>query len=107
MWGGLWGRNQHMIILLFLFNNLSWLCGGPRTTMMSNIASPSPYDTGAHHTPEPENIRLPTIWRCARRGAVSDVAVVAMSLHGQGAEQSQESVSCQLLGVDRCFVSSG
>jgi hypothetical protein len=70
--------------------------------MMSNIASPWHYDTGAHNTPEPENIRLPTIWRCAPQGAVSDVAaVVPMSLHGQGAEKSQESVPCPFLGVDR------
>jgi hypothetical protein len=32
--------------------------------MMSNIASPWRYETGAHHTPELENIRLPAIWRC-------------------------------------------
>jgi hypothetical protein len=25
-------------------------------------------DTGADSTPEPENMRLPTIWRCAHRG---------------------------------------
>jgi hypothetical protein len=71
-------------------NNFEYGCGGPRVTMMSNIASPWRNDTAAHRTPEPENMRLPTIRRCARR-AVSDVAVVPICLHGRRAEQSQES----------------
>jgi len=62
------------------------VAGGPRTTMMGNIASPWRYDTGAHRTPEPKNLRLPVL---RRQAAVSDVAVVPMSPDGQGAEQSQ------------------
>jgi hypothetical protein len=38
---------------------------GPRTTIMSNIASPKPYDTGAHSTPDLENIRLSAMWHTA------------------------------------------
>jgi hypothetical protein len=56
----------------------------PRPTKMGNIVSPWRYDTGAYHTPEPENMRLPAIWRCAHRRQFSDVAVVSMCLHGQG-----------------------
>jgi hypothetical protein len=43
---------------------------------MGTIPSPWRYDTGAYHTPEPDNMRLPAIWRCAHRRQFSDVAVV-------------------------------
>src|SRR4051794_29097528 len=38
--------------------------------------------------------------KCAQAGA-GEVAVVPLSLHGQGAEQSLGSVPCALLGMDR------
>jgi hypothetical protein len=48
--------------------------GAPRPMKMGNSASPWPYDVGAYHTLEPENMRLPAIQRCARSAGLSDVA---------------------------------
>jgi hypothetical protein len=50
--------------------------GGPRTTIMSNIASPKPYDTGAHSTPDLETYDCLPCGTPPTRGAVSGVAVV-------------------------------
>ena len=45
---------------------------------MGNPASPWRYDAAAYCTPEPENMRPPTNWRCAHRRQFSDFVVVSM-----------------------------
>jgi hypothetical protein len=68
---------------------------------MGNIVSPWRYDAGAYHTPEPENMRLPAISRCAHKGLFSDILVVSTCIQGQSTEPSWVAVPCPFLEVDR------
>jgi hypothetical protein len=67
-------NQRSLLILRLIANNRAqriYGCGqagGPRTTMMSNIASPWRYDTAASHARAPSNTRPLTSW-CGAPGA--------------------------------------
>src|SRR6266852_4970827 len=90
------GRGCHpclRYVLLPMSPGRTTVGGGPRTTMMSNIASPCPMTQQPSTRESPSNTRLPANWRYAHdvgalnRRAVSRPRRQAMSVFGGNSEE--------------------